>query len=157
MVSAWQQFTVAYPGPDDGSHYLLLSGDPPRPRLSGSARLLSAVFRNVRPGDVRVGAEAEGGDLDPLAFAAPGGRIVLTVRSHGPARFEVRGLPAGRYVPELTTGKQLAVEGAPIDVREGGVLHAALPAEGILVLRDAALERGSAGLRTPEPTADQGR
>lgn len=153
MVSAWQQYTVAYPGPDDGSHYLVLEGDPPRPRLSQTARLLSEVFRNVQPGDVRVGAEAEGADLDALAFAAPGGHVVVSVRSHGPARFDVRGLPAGRYVTELTTEKELAVESAPIDVGTGGVLHATMPAEGVLVLRDATLARGLREARAAQPAA----
>lgn len=89
-VSAWQQYTVAFPTDDNGAQYFPIVGT--TVTTGSRTRDLGTVFRAVRPGMVRV--KVQGG----MGFVSP---MVVVVRSVG-GTYGLRGLRPGRY--SLSTG-----------------------------------------------------
>ncbi len=139
-VSAWQQWGVAdrLGAPDGGAFYAMVNTkDAAHPRVlpSKGAELLAQVFRYVRRGATRVGAESDNGDKRVVAFVNAGGRAAVIVRAkRAGGAVTVRGLPPGRYGL-----RYVADGGAPVDladsvVAEGGELATKLPGPGALAV-----------------------
>lgn len=131
-VSAWQQFTLAFPTKDNGAqYYRIVDG---RPELGRRTRYLRQYFRHVRRGAVRIGTASEDGRARALAFLDPGGRAVVVVHVGRAVDLVVRGLPAGTYGASLTTDRQLGAELGPIAVGDEGVARVRVPGSGVLAI-----------------------
>jgi hypothetical protein len=134
-VSAWQQFTLAYPGDDDGGAYLKVAtdGGTGSLRLGSRTRYLRRYFQHVRRGAVRIGASADDDDFAPLAFVNPGDRYTVVVKADRGGTVAVRGLPAGRYGIAATTrdGDRSADD---VTIATNGELRAPIPGRGVLVI-----------------------
>jgi hypothetical protein len=150
-VSAWQQFTLAYPTTDNGAQYYWIDQrDPSRPsvQLGQRTRWLRQYFRHVRAGATRIGASSSSGRLRPVAFVNRDGTYVVVVDATGGGPFVVEGLPAGSYGSYSTIQGGSGLEGQEARIGPGEPLHAALPARGVATLY-ANDRRPSGGAQAP--------
>jgi hypothetical protein len=140
---AWEQYTLAYPTKDNGAQYFVIDdSNPQSPRvlLGERTKFLRQYFKFIRPGAVRIGAQAAGGlpYFDPIAFINPDGRWVVVIASKYPGlpfgrTFSIAGLPAGTYgIKSTTTAKY----------------DANLPDQAITQGQSLTAEFGSAGVMT---------
>jgi Glycosyl hydrolase family 30 beta sandwich domain len=112
--SAWQQYTLAYPSPDDGSHYfVVLNPASPNPIIDMATRtkFLRQYFKYIRAGAVRIGAQTGNSNFDPVAFRNSDGRQVVVVNAETGGSFTVHNLPAGTYGMFYTTGDCVVTNG----------------------------------------------
>lgn len=99
--SAWQQYTLAWPGTDTGGHYFGFSGN--IPVASSRTPLLREVFRNVHRGAVRIGSASTDVTHSTTAFINPDQSLVSIVRVRSAGTINVAGLTTGRYAISFTT------------------------------------------------------
>ncbi|MBL8962165.1 MAG: Ig-like domain-containing protein, partial [Gemmatimonadetes bacterium] len=105
MVSAWQQFTLGFCGNRDnpgnqGAYFQINQSNPAQPNINitDHSKLLRQVFAYVRRAATRIEAvSANAAAMRPLAFRNADGRLVVVVKTTGPATFAIRGLAAGTY------------------------------------------------------------
>jgi hypothetical protein len=71
--------------------------------LNKDVQFNSALFRAVRPGAVRLGANSSLDKLKALAFRGPQGGVVIALRATAPTGVTIRGLPEGNYVITTVT------------------------------------------------------
>lgn len=143
MISAWQQFALAYCGTKDnpgnaGVYYQINQADPSNPRvnITNYSRLLRQVFNFVRLNAVRVGAASgNAATLRPVAFRNTNGKYVVVVRATQGATFSVRGLPAGTYgINYSTASGPWNVDQANVLISGGGSVQASIPSDGVLTI-----------------------
>ena len=137
MASAWQQFALAYGGPDDGDKYYVITSTGATTAtvaMGNRTRYLRQYFHWVRPGAQRIGATSGMGSLDPLAFISNNGRYVVVVKASGEATFTVGGLPAGTYQVTYTTGTQTGAAHPDITITSGQQLATSIPGAGVLTI-----------------------
>jgi hypothetical protein len=135
-VSSWQQYTLAFVGPDDGGRYYDIdASDPAHPevRITDRARYLRQYFRYIRPGAVRVAASTADAAFDPVAFINDGGKYVVVVRATRGGTVSVRGIPGGRYGVSWATAAG-ADSTDDVQISSGGTLDATIPAAGALTI-----------------------
>ena len=101
-VSAWQQYTLAYPTADDGAQYYLISGG--QPVIASRTKQLRQYFRYVRFGAQRVAATSISGGVRPVAFTNPGGGMAVVLHVDAAGSYTVAGIRPGTYAVELTNG-----------------------------------------------------
>jgi len=139
-VSAWQQWAVAdrLGAEDKGAYYAMVdTRDQAHPRVlpSRSAEQLAQVFRYVRRGARRVGAESDNSDKRVVAFVNAGGRAPVVVRAgRAGGALGVRGLPPGRYGRRFVADDGAPVELGDATVAAGGELSTRLPGPGVLAI-----------------------
>jgi hypothetical protein len=131
-VSAWQQYTLAYCVADDGSAYYNAGGS--ALTMASRTRYLRQYFKYVRAGAVRVGAETQNTQFDPVAFRNRDGRYVVVVKAAAGGSFTVAGLPAGTYGIKYTTGSQYNADLADATIASGAAVNASIPAAGVLTV-----------------------
>lgn len=95
QVSAWQQYTLAYPTTDNGAQYYYIKNG--RPVAGQRTEALRQYFRHVRAGAFRVGAASDTPRVRPVAFTNPDGRVVVVLHLERSEVLTLKGLPAGRY------------------------------------------------------------
>ncbi|MBK6496134.1 MAG: hypothetical protein IPG05_13715 [Gemmatimonadetes bacterium] len=95
QVSAWQQYTLAYPTRDNGAQYYYIKNG--RPVAGQRTEALRQYFRHVRAGAYRVGAASDTPRVRPVAFTNPDGRVVVVLHLEGREVLTLKGLPAGYY------------------------------------------------------------
>lgn len=152
-VSAWQQYTLAFPTEDNGAQYYIVDASPAAPsiRLGARSRLLRQYFRYVRAGARRIGAEGDTRGWDPVAFVNRDGGYVVVIRCFRTGEAELRTLPAGTYVVSYATRSGLESSRlATVEPREP--LRVTLPEPAILTVAmkpraSAVGERRGAGPR----------
>lgn len=126
--AAWQQFTLAFTGGDDGTKYYVVEGSDVR--ISDDARHLRQYFRYVRPGAVRIGASADDGAVNPVAFRNAGGGHAVVLKASRGLTFAVLGLPAGTYgVSYATAGASAELD--PVTISQGGAVVGTIPGRGV--------------------------
>ena len=133
-VSAWQQFSLAFPAPRDrgGTLYVVRGDDF---SLSSSGWFLRQYFRYIRPGAVRVGVVSTDSDrIRPVAFRNPSGDIVVVANTEGQADLAIAGLPPGAYQVSYTTAALRGASGTPVTIGPGEVLETAIPAAGVITV-----------------------
>lgn len=130
-VSAWQQFTLAYPSTNDngGKYYLIQEGSPV---IGSRTRELRQYFRHVRAGARRVAASSDKAAVRTAAFTNVGGGPVVVVHLGGPEVIEITGLRPGRY--ELTSSHPSHPVLGASTVGGDGELRFSAPAAGVLTV-----------------------
>lgn len=146
-ASAWQQYTLAFPGKDNGGHYYAWQDG--RAVMGDRTRYLRQYFHYVRRGAVRVGASitdslaaggstggATGGatDAKATAFVHPMRGQVVVVHAPASGSLTVRGLRAATYAVTITTVDATGRELPDVVTDSTGVVRVALPAAGVLTL-----------------------
>jgi hypothetical protein len=167
-ASAWQQFTIAYPGTNDngGTYFLVDNSDANNPRINIGSRtkFLRQYLKFVKRGARRVEATSSNSNLDPLAFINPDGKYTVVVKADRGGTFTLHGLPAGTYGVKYTTANQYDVDSPDVTLGAGEPLSASIPDEGVItvyakqtsqsppgdqaVIEQCRLERSSSGKYT---------
>jgi hypothetical protein len=135
--SAWQQFTLAYCGPDNGAHYYFFDENV----QSGSSavmgdrtRYFRQYFSFVRLNARRIGAVSGDSRLDPLAFRNVNGKVVVIVKTTTGAPVAINRLPPGTYGVTYTTASESFVAGSDIAVGSSGTLRVTMPGAGVITI-----------------------
>ncbi len=136
-VSAWEQYTLAFPDePDNGAQYFMLvsNGEPDHtPILSDRAKYLRQFFHYVRSGSTRVGAESTVSSISPVAFVTPQGTAIAVILAKSAGNVSIVGLPAGRYAVTHATEEGSGVADDAI-LSIGEVLKVRMPGTGVLTV-----------------------
>jgi hypothetical protein len=145
-VSAWQQYTLAFPTEDNGAQYYVVSKTGTL-TLGARTRFLRQYFRSIRPGARRIGAT--GTELfAPVAFINADGSYVVVVKASSSGPFMVQGLPPGTYRSYWTTANQTDVQAPAVTIAAGQMVTGNIPATGVWTIVGTA---GSSGSPTPGP------
>lgn len=130
QVSAWQQYTLAFPTPDNGGHYLQTANG--SPVLASRTRYLRQYFHYVRLGARRLGAQSSTSELRAVAFENVGGGLVVVMHTGPSGPVEVRGLRPGSYGVSVTTDDLTSVELGNSVVGAAGTLTFTAPSAGVI-------------------------
>lgn len=133
-VSAWQQYTLAYSGKDDGgAYYKVDSEDSGGIRMGRRTKFLRQYFSCLRPGSVRIDASSSNESFDPVAFQNNEGAESVVIKTDHPGTIAVRGLSPGRYLVDYATDDSGA-DSQPVRhvVDPGGELNVSIPSAGVL-------------------------
>ncbi|MCI0771556.1 MAG: carboxypeptidase regulatory-like domain-containing protein, partial [Chloroflexi bacterium] len=112
-VSAWQQFTLAYPTSDNGAQYFIIgnpTGASPTVSYGDRTRYLRQYFKYIRSGAVRFDAVSNAVRLDAVAFRNTDGGQVVVVKATAGGSFSIDGLQAGTYSIQYTTSSETATD-----------------------------------------------
>lgn len=137
LVSAWQQFAIAFKGDGSGGNVLIgvdFTVSPPRPFVAARTKFLRQYFKFIRPGAVRIGASSVKQEFAPLAFVNPGGKQVVVVKAASGGSFNIGGLPAGLYGITYTTDNAYDVQLTDVQLASGQLLPATIPAAGVITI-----------------------
>ena len=104
-VSAWQQYTLAFSGRDDGGAYYKVKSEESGSEIAIGKRTrhLRQYFQCARAGAVRVAASSSNPNLAPVAFQDSRGSFSLTINAEAPGTAKIRGLSPQVYTISLTT------------------------------------------------------
>jgi hypothetical protein len=101
LASSWQQFTIAFPGSDNGGAYYPIDvSDPNNPVVNMGERTgwLRQYFLKIRRGAVRVHATSDNSvDFNPLAFINTDGTYVVVVETNANSTITIAGVPDVEY------------------------------------------------------------
>jgi hypothetical protein len=136
-VSAWEQYTLAYPTGDDGAQYYWINdSNPNNPivTLGSRTKFLRQYFKFIRAGAVRIGATTTNTNFDPVAFINANGKYVVVIKTTTDGAITIAGLPAGTYGIKYTTDREYNVDltDATIGARESLNVH--IPAAGVITV-----------------------
>lgn len=137
-VSAWQQFTLTFPGGEDnGGHYFITYPEGPKGsevEWGRRTKLLKQYFNHIRPGAVRVGAHSENSNFRPVAFSGADSGVVLVVNANGYGNLTVTGLPSGEYNLCHIGFDGTRKHDASVSLGESGNLEVPVPFPGVLAI-----------------------
>jgi hypothetical protein len=129
QVSAWQQYTLAFPAADNGGHYFgIVDG---RPVVEARTRYLRHYFHYVRMGAQRIGVRSTASDLRAVAFENLNHGLVIVVHADKARPVEIRGLRPGSYGVSATTREMTWAELGAQTVGATGALIFTAPAAGV--------------------------
>lgn len=134
--SAWQQYSLAFPGKDNAAHYYRIDlSDQGNPKVKMGQRtgFLRQYFKFIRSGAVRIEAATTNDDFDPLAFINESGAYVVAVKANRGEDFTIQGLPAGTYGISYTTPQSYAVDLDDVSVTDS-TLTTSIPSEGVITI-----------------------
>lgn len=133
--SAWQQYTLGYPGSDKGGAYFIAgSGDSPALTMGSRTSYLMEYFRYVRAGAVRVGTRGGTDAVAPVAFINKNGGVVVVTKTTGAATFRIDGLPAGSYGISYTTAGASGSQLPSVTTNNGQGIDVAMPGTGVITV-----------------------
>lgn len=126
-VSAWEQYTLAFPGPDNGYHYYPVNGN--SISIGSRTKFLRQYFKYIRSGAKRIEATSlkQTPVNDPLAFINPNGKFVVVVKVWTNDPFTIQGLPGGTYGIKYTTFSKYDADLADINISTGQQLTTGIP------------------------------
>lgn len=137
-ASAWQQYTLTFPGGEDnGGHYFITFPEGPKEsevEWGKRTKLLKQYFNHIRPGAVRIEAHSENSNFRPVAFSGADSGVVLLVNADGFGRLTVSGLPAGRYAVCHVGFDGNSKDEASVTSGESGNLEVRVPFPGVLAV-----------------------
>ncbi len=129
-VSAWQQYTLAYPTGDNGAQYFPITNNVPV--MGNMTYGLRQYFKYVRAGAVRVSATSDVSRVRPVAFKnVSGGSVVVMHLSVGEV-LSIQGLPAGQY--KVSMNPTLPTQDVTISTTASGKLFFTAPSAGIVTI-----------------------
>jgi O-glycosyl hydrolase len=141
-ASAWQQYTLAYSGPDKGDAYYKIDSEESTANfaMGERTRYLRQYFRYIRPGAVHIAASTSNQSLYPVAFVNPDGGNVVVINAAASGTASIQNLRAGRY----------AVTHAVADKADAGVdyvssngtepIKVSIPGPGVVTVASAGLQ-----------------
>lgn len=133
--SAWQEFTLAFNGTDDGGAYFVVgSGASPTITMGSRTSYLMQYFRHVRGGAVRVGATGGTDAAAPVAFVNTDGGFVVVTKTTGALTFRINGLPAGSYGVSYSSAAASGTELPSITATNGQGVDITMPAAGVVTV-----------------------
>lgn len=135
--SAWQQFTLAFCGTDNGAHYYYFNENvqsASSATMGDRTRYFRQYFSFVRLHARRIGAVSGDSRLDPLAFRNVNGKVIVVVKTTTSAPVVIRRLPPGTYGVTYTTAAESFVSASNITVGSSGTLQATMPAAGVITI-----------------------
>jgi hypothetical protein len=132
--SAWQQYTIAFPAGDDGSHYFSVDRSTGAVMIDRRTKDLGQVFRYVRAGATRISSSTADQALVTVAFVNPDGTYVVVIRADRERKISVRGLPSGTYGVTYTTPNVHGATSPDVTIASGGTVDVVLPDEGVLTV-----------------------
>ncbi len=134
---AWQQYTLASPGADNGGAYYVVDvSRPGQPvvRMGQRTPFLRQYFRYIRPGAVRIEAGTNNAAFDPVAFINSDGKYVVVINASSQGTASISGLPAGRYGITYATAQEPNGTLADVIVGPGQPLLASVPRAGVVTV-----------------------
>ncbi|HXF23207.1 MAG TPA: carboxypeptidase-like regulatory domain-containing protein [Gemmatimonadaceae bacterium] len=133
--SAWQQYTLGYPGSDGGGAYFIVgSGNSPTVTMGSRTTYLMEYFRYVRAGAVRVGTSGGTDAAAPVAFINTNGGFVVVTKTTGAVTFRINGLPAGTYGVSYTTATASGSQLPNVTATAGNGVDVTMPAAGVITV-----------------------
>lgn len=133
--SAWQEFTLGYPGSDNGGAYFIVgSGNTPTVTMGSRATYLMQYFRYVRAGAVRIGVTGGTDAAAPVAFVNTDGGFAVITKTNGGITFRINGLAAGKYGISYTTEQVSGSQLPAVTVGSGQPLDVTMPAAGVVAV-----------------------
>lgn len=133
--SAWQQFTLGYPGSDGGGAYFIVgTGASPSITMGSRTAYLMQYFHYIRSGAVRIGTSAATDAVAPVAFINTNGGYVVVTRTTGAVTFRINGLPAGSYGISYTVGSATGAQLPAVTLSKGQGVDVAMPAAGVVTV-----------------------
>ncbi|MCB9832934.1 MAG: hypothetical protein H6807_10690 [Planctomycetes bacterium] len=138
-VSTWMQYSLGGPKPageKPSGYFYVDQSDPEQPVVKEhpKTRFLRQYFRYVRPGAIRIGATSSAGDARVVAFRNTDGKLAIVLDCKSAGDFELKDLPAGRYVLEYSTAAVRAERGEERTLAAGRSFVGAIPAAGVATL-----------------------
>lgn len=131
-VSAWQQYTLAYPTNDNGAQYYYISGG--RPVMGALTKSLRQYFRYVRAGATRVAATSLSGSVRPVAFTNPGAGMAVVLHIDAPGTYTVGGMRVGTYGVEMTNSSGTRSTLPSVTATANGTVSISPTQSGVLTL-----------------------
>jgi hypothetical protein len=131
-VSAWQQFTLAFPSADNGGHYFGIENA--RPVVASRTRYLRQYFHYVRLGAQRVGATSSASAVRAVAFENANRGLVVVVHTNRSGQVELKGLRPGNYGVSATTSDVTWAELGPQVAGPEGSLSFTAPGPGVMTV-----------------------
>ncbi|MBA3727441.1 MAG: hypothetical protein H0W86_13670 [Armatimonadetes bacterium] len=132
QVSAWQQYTLAFPATDNGAHYFAIVDGRVVP--GDRTRYLRQYFHYVRMGAQRVGAQSTPTSVRAVAFENANQGLAVVVHADRFSSVEVRGLRPGNYGVSATTSSQTSAELGDQIAGATGTLTFTAPAAGVMTV-----------------------
>lgn len=133
--SAWQEFTLGYPGSDTGGAYFIVgSGNTPTVTMGSRATYLMQYFRYVRAGAVRIGISGGIDAAAPVAFVNTDGGFDVITKTNAGISFRINGLPAGKYGISYTTDQTSGAQLPPVTIASGQPMDVTMPAAGVVAV-----------------------
>ncbi len=145
-VSAWQQYTLAYPeypgmNGDGGMYYVIKYPDVQNPNpnqyhitMGSRAKFLQQYFKYIRAGAQRIGASSTDQNIDPAAFINSDGSYTVVLKMERGGSIAVNNLPSGIYNVSYTTESEYAKELPEINVSASSSLTATMPNKGVMTI-----------------------
>jgi len=132
QVSAWQQYTLAFPSADNGGHYFGIADG--RPVVESRTRYLRQYFHYVRMGAQRLGASSGSSAFRAAAFENTNRGLVIVLHNDQSGPVEVRGLRPGNYGVSATTSSVTSAELGNKVVGTAGTLALTASAPGVMTI-----------------------
>ncbi|MEO7041278.1 MAG: hypothetical protein ABI035_03350 [Gemmatimonadaceae bacterium] len=133
--SAWQQFTLAYPGSDDGGAYLIVgTGNSPGVTMGSRTPYLMQYFQRVRAGAVRIGTSGGTDAAAPVAFVNTDGGFVVVTKIASAMTLKINGLPAGTYGVSYSSSEASGAGLPSVTVSNGQGADVTMPAAGVITV-----------------------
>lgn len=101
--------------------------------LRSDVRYNSVIYRAVRRGAQRIGANAAAGPFKALAFSRPNGGVVVALRSTASGTATITGVPAGAYTIVTTTDTSQSAPVAATRAANGDITVSATGASLIVI------------------------
>jgi hypothetical protein len=137
-VSAWEQYTLAYPTDDNGYQYYWIDQGQATPsgmvNMGYRTRFLRQYFKFIRAGARRIDASTTNSAFDPVAFVNADGKWVVVVKVSTGGTLDIQGLPAGTYGIKYTTDSQYDVDVADVTISGEQLVSATMPAAGVITI-----------------------
>ncbi|MGD9524096.1 MAG: hypothetical protein AB7V35_09515 [Gemmatimonadales bacterium] len=131
-VSAWQQYTLAYPTTDNGAQLFTISGT--TPVMGSRTKLLRQYFKYVPFGSQRVRATSTSSNVRPVAFTTPGGGMAVVIHVDAAGSYSVAGMRPGTYSVTMTTGSGTLIQLPAVTATSGGSVTIVPTQTGVLTL-----------------------
>jgi hypothetical protein len=135
-VSAWQQYTLAYPTKDNGAQYYFIEGDDPAIKLviGSRTKFLRQYFKYIRGDAIRIDAKTNNDNYDPIAFVNADGKYVVVVKASRGGSFSIQGLAPSTYGIKYTTPTQYDVDEPDVTIGSDESLTAKIPEPGVVTI-----------------------
>lgn len=133
--SAWQEYTLGYPGSDTGGAYFIVgSGSTPTVTMGSRATYLMQYFRYVRAGAARIGVSGGTDAAAPVAFVNANGGFAVITKTTGGVSFRINGLPAGTYGISYTTAQVSGSQLPAVAITSGQPIDVTMPTTGVIAV-----------------------